>query len=380
MPLTDAMQLISTDDHLVEHTDVYRERVPARFHDAAPHIVDLEDTGAQAWSYQGRIYPEVALNAVAGKPPEEFGMEPMRFDDIRAGCYDPIERLRDMDLDGTWAQLNFPTFAKPAGTMFLRGQDRELALLCVQAVNDFVLDEWCAAAPDRFIPLVVLPLWDVAGCVDEIERTAAKGAKAIGFPEHPVPLKLPSWYTGHWDPVFAAAQAAGLPLCLHFGSSGRVPQPSPEAPPPVWISLMGTNSIETTADLLFSPVLHQFPDLRIVLSEGGVGWMPWLLERCDYTWERHRHYTDVNRDVRPSELFRQHFSGCFIEDLAGLRARDLIGVDNITWESDYPHSDSNWPNSRTRLRDAVEDIPDDEVHKISELNARRLFGLGMARS
>ncbi len=384
MPLQDYMKLVSTDDHLVEHPRVWLDRLPAADHERAPQLVDVTTdgvdvqgkrtrAGTQVWFYEGRAYKEIALNAVAGKRPEEFGMEPMRFDDILPGCYDPVARLADLDAGGIFAQLNFPSFTKPAGTLFVQGEDKSLAHRCVQAVNDFVLDEWCAAAPDRYIPLIVLPLWDVDACVAEIERCAAKGAKAIGFPEHPVPLGLPSWYTGHWDRVFAAASAAALPLCMHFGSSGQVPKASPESPAPVWISLMATNSMVTTTDLLFSPVLHRFPDLRIALSEGGIGWVPWLLERCDIVWERHRHYTDVNQDVPPSELFRRHFYGCFITDDSGIAMRHQIGVDNITWECDYPHSDSLWPDSRACLAKSLAAVPDDEAHKIAELNARRLF-------
>lgn len=388
MPLRDDMCLISTDDHLVEHPRVWLDRLPSRYHDQAPRIVEVTEAvagqlpsstapvGSEVWSYQGGLYSEIALNAVAGKPPEEFGFEPMRYDDVLPGCYDPVARLSDLDRDGIWGQLNFPSFAKPSGTMFLNGADRELAHLCVQAINDYVLDEWCAAAPDRYIPLVILPLWDVDSCVAEIERTAARGARAIGFPEHPVPLKLPSWYTDHWDPVFAAAQYADLPLCMHFGSSGRIPRTSPESPPPVWISLMGTNSMVTAADLVFSPVFHKFPRLRVALAEGGIGWMPWLTERCDVVWERHRFYSAVDQTRRPSDLFREHIFGCFITDEVGIQLRDRIGIDNITWECDYPHSDSFWPHSRERLTEALQDLPDDDAHKIAELNARRLFRFG----
>jgi predicted TIM-barrel fold metal-dependent hydrolase len=384
VPLQNHMKLVSTDDHLVEHPRVWLDRLPAADRDRAPQLVDVAEdavdvkgkpvrAGTQMWFYEGRAYKEIALNAVAGKPPEQFGMEPMRFDDILPGCYDPVARLGDLDADGIWAQLNFPSFTKPSGTLFLQGDDKDLAARCIRAVNDFVLDEWCATAPERYISLVVLPLWDVGASVAEIERTAAKGAKAIGFPEHPVPLGLPSWYTGHWDPVFAAASDAGLPLCMHFGSSGQVPKASPESPAPVWISLMATNSMTTTTDLLFSPVVHRFPRLRFALSEGGIGWVPWLLERCDIVWERHRHYSDVNQEVPPSELFRRHFYGCFIADDSGLALRHEIGIDNITWECDYPHSDSLWPESRARLAKSLASIPDDEAHRIAELNARRLF-------
>jgi predicted TIM-barrel fold metal-dependent hydrolase len=371
MPLQDHMQLISTDDHVIEHPRVWLDRLPAADRDAGPRIVD--EDGTQIWEYEGRRYPQMALNAVAGRPREEFGLEPTRYDQILPGCYDPVARVKDMDADGIEAQLCFPSFPKFAGTVFLQGRDQRLALRCVQAWNDFMLDEWCAAAPGRFIPVVILPLWDPALAAAEVERTAAKGARTISFPENPAPLGLPSFHTDHWDPVFAAAQAAGMPLSMHFGTSGKAPATADDAPFAVAIALFGCNSMYTTADLLFSPVFHKFPELKVALSEGGIGWIPYMLERIDSTWERHKYYTGVNRDVRPSDLFRRHIWGCFIDDEFGIANRHAIGVDRITWECDYPHSDSNWPEARKRAAEALADVPDDEVHRIVELNARALF-------
>jgi predicted TIM-barrel fold metal-dependent hydrolase len=371
MPLQDHMKLISTDDHVIEHPRVWLDRLPAAMRDAGPRIVD--EDGTQIWEYEGRRYPQMALNAVAGRPREEFGLEPTRYDQILPGCYDPVARVKDMDADGIEAQLCFPSFPKFAGTVFLQGKDRALALRSVQAWNDFMLDEWCAAAPGRFIPVVILPLWDPALAAAEVERTAAKGARTISFPENPAPLGLPSFHTDHWDPVFAAAQAAEMPLSMHFGTSGRAPATADDAPFAVAIALFGCNSMYTTADLLFSPVFHKFAALKVALSEGGIGWIPYMLERIDYTWERHKYYTGVNRDVRPSDLFRRHIWGCFIDDEFGIANRHAIGVDRITWECDYPHSDSHWPEARKRAAEALADVPDDEVHRIVELNARALF-------
>ncbi|WP_395109665.1 amidohydrolase family protein [Actinomadura sp. SCN-SB] len=377
MPLQPHMKLLSTDDHLIEHPAVWSDRLPARYQDAGPRIVEQAKPGggapAEVWKYEDRIYPYIGLNAVAGKRPEEFGIEPIRYDDMIPGCYDPVARLADMDIDGVWGALNFPSFPRFAGTVFLEGRDRELALLCVQAWNDFVLDEWCAAAPDRFIPLVILPLWDAGLCVQEIHRTAAKGAKAVAFPENPVPLGLPSFHTDHWDGVFSAVEETGMPLVMHFGTSGQAPFTAPEAPFAVAISLFGCNSMYTTADLLFSPVFHRHPRLKVGLSEGGIGWIPYMLERIDATWERHRYYQNVNQTVRPSDLFREHMHGCFIDDFFGVENRHHIGVDNITWECDYPHSDSYWPHSRKRAAEAFRDTPDEEVHRMVELNVRRLY-------
>jgi predicted TIM-barrel fold metal-dependent hydrolase len=380
VPLRDHMKLISTDDHVIEHPKVWEDRLPAAARERGPRIVEVVPDGApegapaaHIWLYEGQLYPQIALNAVAGRPREQFGLEPSRFDEILPGCYDPKARVADMDIDGVAAQLCFPSFPKFAGTVFLRANDKDLARLCVEAYNDFMIDEWCAAAPDRLIPLVILPLWDVHLAAAEIDRCAAKGARAISFPENPAPLGLPSFHTDAWDPVLSAAQEADMPLCLHFGSSGRPPLVADDAPFAVSIALYGCNSMSATADLLFSHVFHRFDRLKVALAEGGIGWVPYLLERIDYTWERHKHYTGVDPDTRPSDLFRTHIWGCFIDDEAGLKNRHDIGVDRITWESDYPHSDSNWPNSRDRAAEVLASVPDDEVHRIVELNARELL-------
>lgn len=373
MPLQDDMQLISVDDHVIEHPDVWQSRLPEKHRERGPRIVEKEG-GQEAWLFEGVEHAQIGLNAVAGKTYEEYGMDPVRFDQMIPGCYDVAERVSDMDTDGVQAQLCFPSFAGFCGGTFFNARDKELALACVEAYNDFMIDEWCGGAPDRLIPLVILPLWDPQLCAAEIERTAAKGGKAIAFTENPVPMGLPSFHTEHWDPVLAAAEETGMPLCMHFGSSTKVPITALEAPFAVVIALFGTNSMSTTVDLLMSPVFHKFPGLKVALSEGGIGWMPYILERADYTWERHRHYQpNLNFDARPSDLFKEHIFGCFIDDESGIEQRHRIGIGNIMWEGDYPHSDSNWPNSRKRVADMLADVPDDEAWAITEQNARRVF-------
>jgi predicted TIM-barrel fold metal-dependent hydrolase len=389
MPLQDHMKLISVDDHLVEHPMVWQDRLSSSHREAGPRIIETTrsvqlgkeiggdlgsskttDKTVQVWTYEGRIYPQLGLNAVAGRDPRDYGLDPMRFDEMIPGCYDPVERVKDMDLDGVQAASCFPSFPRFSGTVFVEAEDKELAHECVRAYNDFVLDEWCAAAPDRLIPIVLLPTWDRDLAAQEIYRTAAKGAKAISFPENPAPLGLPSFHTDYWDPVLSAVEETGMPLALHFGSSGKPPITSADAPMAVMIALMGTNSMDATADLLFSPVLHRHPQLKIMLAEGGIGWVPYLLERCDYTWDRHRWYQDIDQSTPPSELFRRNFYVCFIDDEVGVEIRDRIGINTITWECDYPHSDSNWPHSRKRASEIFANVPDEDVHRIVELNAR----------
>ncbi|WP_261568183.1 amidohydrolase family protein [Frankia gtarii] len=385
MPLRDSHQIVSVDDHLVEHPRVWLDRLPSKFDGRTPRIE--EQGGKHVWVYDGVVFPTIGLNAVAGREPRDWGVDPMRFEEMIPGCYDPVARLKDMDVDGVHAALCFPSFPGFAGGVFHRAPDKELALACIQAWNDFMVDEWCAAAPDRYIPLALLPVWDVAACVAEVERTAAKGARTVSFPDSPVPLGLPSFHSNHWEPLWDVCEATDVSVSLHFGSGSFVPGFSfaaakpvpggltaPDAPFAVAIASFATNLMWTTIDLLFSGVLQRHPKLQFALSEGGIGWLPYILERTDQTWEKHRWYQkDIDFDTRPSDLFRKHFWGCFIEDKSGLRNRHEIGIDRIMLEIDYPHSDSTWPNSRKIAADLMKDIPDDEVAKIVEDNARTLY-------
>lgn len=372
MPLQDHMKLMSTDDHLIEHPRVWQDRLPAADQEAGPRIIETEQ-GHQVWQYEGRVYPNIGLNAVAGKHPSEWGWDPVRYDQMLPGCYDPKERLKDMDIDGVHSGICFPSFPRFAGTVFLEGEDKGLALRCVQAFNDFMIDEWSATDPGRLPAQVILPVWDVEASIEELQRTAAKGAKAISFIESPSPLGLPSFHTDHWDRFFDVVEEVDIPLSMHFGTSGTRPFTSDDAPEATFITLMGLNSMKALVDLMFSPVCHRHPTLKFALSEGGIGWIPYILERADTTWDRQRFWQDIDQETRPSDLFRKHFWGCFITDDVGIGLRHDIGIDKITWEADFPHSDSNWPNSRKVLAEAMADVPDDEVHQMVELNARRLF-------
>lgn len=382
MPLQPYMELISVDDHLIEHPKVWSDRLPTKHLAAGPKILEMPrpDTGAviQVWEYEGRVYPYIGLNAVAGKNPEEYGIEPARYDDMIPGCYDPKARVADMDVDGVQAMTCFPSFPRFAGAVFAEGEDKELALLCSQAWNDFHVDEWAATAPDRFIPVSVLPFWDLDAAVKEAYRVAEKGSKCISFPDLPDKLGLPSLHSDHWDPLFSAFEETDLVLAQHFGSGGFPPPIASDAPFAVFITLMGTISMNALTDWLFSPALHKHPKLKIGLSEGGIGWIPYILERCDSVWRKHRYYQNINQDVLPSDLFRKHFHGCFIEDDFGVEVRHHIGLDNITWECDYPHSDSYWPQSRERAAQAFKNVPDEEVHQMVELNTRKLYNFPRA--
>jgi predicted TIM-barrel fold metal-dependent hydrolase len=385
VPLRDHHQIISVDDHVIEHPRVWLERLPGKYADAAPRIIE-NDAGHHVWRYDDQLIPNIGLNAVAGKEPKDYGIDPVRYEDMIPGCYDPAERIKDMNIDGVQASLCFPSFPGFAGGIFHRAKDKDLALLCIQAWNDFMIDEWCGHAPGRLIPLALLPVWDIAASVREAERVAARGARTVSFPDSPVPLGLPSFHTDAWDPLWRVCSETGMPVSLHFGSSTYVPGFSfastklaggllapPDAPFVVAITLFACNLMWSAVDLLFSGTLQRHPDLQFSLAEGGIGWIPYILERADYAWSRHRWYQNIDFDTRPSDLFRQHFWGCFIDDEQGLALRHSIGVDRITLEIDYPHSDTNWPNSRKRAAEVLAEVPDDEVSLIVEDNARRML-------
>lgn len=377
MGLPDDAQIISVDDHVIEHPRVWLDRLPAKYKDVAPRIETLPD-GNDAWIYEGTPRGNFALNAVAGKHPREFGMDPRSYDDMRNGCHDIKNRLADMDIEGMHAQMCFPNMGGFAGSTFWKSKDMELAEECIKAYNDFILDEWCAYDPGRQIPLVMIPFWDVAASVKEIERTAAKGAKSVTFLEAPHKLGLPSFHTDHWDPIFKAAEEAQLPLSAHFGSGGVPLGTAPDGDMFIQIALFGMNSIMATVDLLMSPIFYKFPNLKFVLAEGGTGWIPYILERTDYSWERHRYWCNINAEMRPSELFKDHIYGCFVSDQVGIDERHKIGVEQILFESDYPHSDCNWPHTRKILSEQLAEVPDDEAGLIVEGNARKIFNFPRA--
>ncbi|MFI5046878.1 MAG: amidohydrolase family protein [Acidimicrobiia bacterium] len=387
--LREDQKLISVDDHIIEHPRVWLDRLPQRFQDAAPRVVDVplddpvregSDAPMQQWLFNGEIAGDSMLSCSAGIEWRDRAFQPQSFETIRRGCVDPAARLADMDAEGVWAQVNFPNWAGFAGGRFRHCADRELANACVAAYNDFVLDEWCPVAPDRYVPMVITPFWDGEAAADELARCAAKGAKAFSFPDNPAHLGYPSFQSDHWERLWDVAEAADLPVCMHFGSGGVKHALSDEAPMMAWTSVMGSTLSHSMVELCFSPVFHNHPDLKIVYSEGQIGWIPYFVMRMDQVWDRYRWFRPVgkmkkrvNDEIPPSELFRRHVWGCFIDDPVGVQTRELIGVDKIMFEADYPHDDSHWPTTRADIAKQLADVPDDQVKMIVEDNARNLF-------
>jgi predicted TIM-barrel fold metal-dependent hydrolase len=365
--------LVSVDDHVVEPPDMFDGRIPAKWKDRAPRVIHKEN-GTDVWSYEGHEIPNVGLNAVVGRPPEEYGIEPTSFDEMRPGCYDIDERIRDMNVNGVLGSMCFPSFIQFCGQLFARTEDKELALVMLQAYNDWHIDEWCGAYPGRFIPLSIPAIWEPELMAAEVRRVAAKGCHAVTFSENPSKLGWPSVHSDHWDPFWKACSDEGTVVCMHIGSSSEIVIPSPDSPFDVLITLSPMNIVQCAADLLFSPVLRKFPDLRLALSEGGIGWIPYFLERVDYVYSHHKAWTGQDfGDMLPSQVFSERVVTCFIDDAFGVESRAKLNVDNICWECDYPHSDSTWPQAPEMAMKYLDGVSDAEVNKITHENAIRLF-------
>ena len=380
--------LISVDDHILEPPTVWTDRLPAKDHDRAPHV-ETNDKG-EFWVYDGQFLPSSGLSAVAGKSKEEFSPEPVTYAEMRPGCYDPVERAKDFDRSGVLASVCFPSVTRFCGQLFMEASDREFGLRCLKIYNDWLIEEWCAAVPGRYIPLMLIPMWDPKLAVAEMERCAAKGYTAFCFSENPAPLGLPTIHDkdNHWEPVIKAASDLELVISIHVGSSSQVPQIAPDSP---FMANLTWGAIRTSGAMLswlFSGWFQKYPNLKVALSEGEIGWMPYFLERAEQVIDKQRHWVkkgvffqdhggagdliDLDTlDIRQS--FRDHIFGCFIDDEHGIASIDEIGEDNIMCETDYPHSDSTWPDSISVVKNRIGHLSEETQYKILRGNAEKLY-------
>ncbi|HEY2429973.1 MAG TPA: amidohydrolase family protein [Acidimicrobiales bacterium] len=366
--------VISVDDHIVEPPDTFSGRVPAALADRAPRVVDTAD-GNQVWLYDGQQLPNVGFNAVVGRPVDEYGFEPVRFDQMRRGAWDIEARIADMDVNGIYASLNFPSFLPGfAGQRLqLLTPDTELALATVRAWNDWHLEAWAGPHPDRIIPCQIPWLLDPEVGAGMIRDNAARGFKAVTFPEAPSGHGLPSLHSGHWDPFIAACAETGTVINLHIGSSGASPTTTDDAPPDVTGVLFFGYAMFAAVDWLYSmyPVRH--PDLRIALSEGGIGWVAGLLDRLDHMLSYHDMYGTWTSELKPSEVLRRNFWFCAVEDPSSFDQRERIGTEHILLEADYPHCDSTWPRTQEVIARDIGHLPAADIRKLTWENASRLY-------
>ncbi len=396
--MADLPLIISVDDHVVEPPTVWSDRLPSKYADVGPRIVrapvkELSFIGGKFtaepgnpgdpgepvdwWFYEDLRRPLTRLDTAVGYERDEVTLKGITYDDMRPGSFSVPERLADMDINGIEASLCFPTFPRFCGQTFMEAADKELALLCVRAYNDWMVEDWCGSSGGRLLPLTIVPLWDPQLAADEVRRNAERGVHAVCFSEIPPNLGLPSIHDAnkHWYPFLDACNETKTTINMHIGSGSRMPSTSPDAPAAVGSTLTFANCCFSMVDWLMSGVFADFPDLFVAYSEGQIGWIPYILERADTVWEENRGWGGIADKVTepPSELFRRHMFGCFFDDPHGLRCIEEIGVDNVTYESDYPHSDSTWPHTAKLAAEQTADLPDDVVYKVLRGNAIRML-------
>jgi len=388
-------RLISVDDHVIEPAHVWQENLPIGYRDSGPVLVrrrgrsvfagktwvlEEDDTApwADSWSYDGTLFPIDRTFAAVSFPREDRGSGAMIFDDMRAGCYDRKARLADMDTNHTEASLCFPTFPRFCGQTFLEAKDRELAAACIRAYNDWMIDDWCAGdAYGRLLPLTLVPLWDAAAAADEVRRCAQKGSHAICFTESPPDLDLPSIFTDVWEPLWQACEETATVVNMHIGSSSRFPRTSADAPPLVSIALTHEAAERALTDWLCSGILERFPTFKIALSEGQAGWIPFLLERLDRSQAQWGSMSGAPISRPPSTYVPGRVYACTYDEYTGLALRDRIGMGQLMFETDYPHTDSTFPDSKAVAERMVTSAGLDEAETRALLrgNAIECYGL-----
>jgi predicted TIM-barrel fold metal-dependent hydrolase len=364
--------VISVDDHVVEPPHLFRSWLPATLYERGPQMIETE-RGALVWQFEGQTYSQVGMNAVAGRRSDTVQMEPFRLDQMRPGCYDIDQRVTDMDLGGIWAMLNFPSqITGFCGRVFAAAKDVEVGQACVRAWNDWLYHEWYLAYPQRIIPGGITYLSDPAAAVREIERNAARGFTSLTLPERPHAIGLPSlWDREHWDPIIAACVETETVISLHVGSSGLHPIPPGGPALELGATMFGQLSLGACSEWLWSGYPLRHPKLKIAMSEGGIGWVPMLIDRLDNIVDRSGYGRGWSE--RPADVLRRNFWFCTLDDPSTIALRHVIGIDHIMLETDYPHGDGTWPRTQDVIADAWGDIPPHELRKLCSENAAALY-------
>ena len=366
-------RLISSDSHIFEPVDLWTSRVEPKFKERAPKIV-REDDG-DWWYCDDLRVVGVGLGAQVGvrfEEPEKL-QQAGTLETVRPGGYIPEEHVKDMDIDGVEAGVVFPSIGF---MMYNVVQDAELLTALFRTYNDW-LGEFCQPYPDRLKGICLLNADDVQSSVKEMERCQGKGLVGAMIPAFPPEGKR---YTlPEYEPLWAAAQDLGMPLNLHVstyrpgaGQELRQIDTSTEAfvaNQDHWVRM-------SLADIIFSGVFERFPKLQVGAVEFELSWVPHFLDRIDYTYTQRAMRPDWHRfkdDTLPSDYFHQNVFVGFQEDALGIRERDIIGVDNILWGSDYPHPESTFPRSRQILEEILVDCTEEEKIKIASGNTARIY-------
>jgi predicted TIM-barrel fold metal-dependent hydrolase len=370
--------LISVDDHVQEHPEVWTQRMSrARWGDSIPHVVQQSD-GTAGWVVDGQKLPLTGVGSVGAAMPDR-AREPRRWDEVPRATYVPAERLQAMDIDGVDYSVLYPAVAGLAGETFARLTDPELELACVRAYNDWLIDEWTSVSP-RFVPQCIVPLFPIAATVAEIRRAVARGHKGVVYPGVPMLLRdVPHINEPVYDPLWATCQELEVPLCFHAGASPQMQFPAYKDLSPGQATALAAltrpvSSVQLVANFLYSKILMRYPRLQVIFAETSLGWGAYEIETADHQFERQRLHLE-GYDMKPSEMFHRQ---CYLVgwyDRSAVESRRYLGVDNILWCTNFPQATSTWPTTRDYLACSFQGVPDNERAKMLWSNAARLYRL-----
>ena len=364
--LPDDARLVSINDHLVEMPELWSGL------DARPHV-DVVD-GEERWIF-GRESLSVRELSVLGNAPD--GARAERLAEMHPATFDPDARVQSMDLDGVAVQTVLPHVIGFAGERLRFLEDAGARLRAVRRYNDFVTREFCASAPDRLAAVAVLPVLELADAPGEIERSAALGARAVSVPHEPDAIGAPAFGDVSWDRVFTAAVAARLPVLIHVGSSGAPPSVMGVTRPAGAALVRGGFDVaHALIDLLYTYVFVRHPRLAVVLVEGGIGWLPHVVDRIEF-FERQRPelWNPPARDRTPGEIVREQVHVAFIDEGHGIVNLDTLPAHHVHWQCDFPHADSPWPHSRASLERQLAGVQGDVARGIAGANTESLLFL-----
>ncbi|MCZ6872310.1 MAG: amidohydrolase family protein [bacterium] len=370
--------LVSVDDHVQEHPEVWTQRMSSsKWGNRIPHVEQTSD-GTEYWVVDGQKLPLNGVAAVGATMPDRTEA-PQRWADVPTMTYVADERLRAMDADGVDYSVLYPTIAGLAGETFGRITDLELELACVQAYNDWLIEEWTDTS-ERFVPLCLVPLFPIEETVKEIRRAVDKGHKGVVFPGVPMHLReVPHINEPDYDPLWATCQELQVPICFHAGSSTQIQFPAYQDLSPKLADALGAltrpvSSVQLVANFLYSRILMRFPSLKVVFAESSLGWGVYELETADHQFERQR-LDQEGYDMTPSEMFHRQ---CYLTgwyDQMPIKGRHHIGVDNIMWSTNFPQTTSTWPSTRDYVTRSFQGVPEAERDKILWGNAVQLYKL-----
>jgi hypothetical protein len=369
--------IVSVDDHLVEPPEMFSGKAPSRWADRMPSMTSL-DHGGFGWRYEGDLFQTYGIEAVAGRPQEDWSLLSKPFEELDPAYFDPHARAAAMDRDGVWASVCFPSmWCGFAGRVFQTSRDRELGLECIRAYNRWYLEDWVGRQPQRFVPMQLPWIADPEVGAAEIRRNAELGFTAVSFVDQPQNLGFPHISDSYWDPILRACEETGTVVCLHCGSGGWTLTPKgKEADLNIGATLFQGSAMVVASDWVWAGVPVRFPQLKISLSEGGLGWVAMLLERLKYVVDHSAGLAPNpyhRRDVTPFEALLRNFWFCTIHDRVAIGQRDLIGVGNIMVETDYPHTDSQFPHTQNFFDGLFAEVPRNEIDPMTYSNAARLF-------